>query len=273
MKKFRDREVPGKASGNGAGNPGWRDGDMTTAHLFDRLSAELDRLGPGAAGRACLDRLARAGVDLAGVRTPLELALACRAPRGRWARANLAVLVRLVPGDDVATLVVLVALVPALVRAAQRLAGVGVDIDEAEGVVVTVALSALAELEPAADGDVASAVVARVWSRCRSQARREALLASRHRPLGAEADDPVDETATAAGGTLDAVLGQAVRRGVLGRHHAVLLIETRVLGRPLAEVAAARGTTPGALASLRGRAEDRLLAMVLAEEQREGSTR
>ena len=186
MKKFRDREVPGQASGNGAGNPVWRDGGMSTSHLFDRLAAELDRLGRGVAGPAALERLARAGVDLGGATSPLELALACRSPRRRWASANLTVLGCLVPGDDVATLVVLVALRHPLVGMAQRLANAGVPNDEADGVVVAAALSTLAELEPVAGRDVARAVVTGVWAgtsakgwpRTRSRARWRGRSAS-----------------------------------------------------------------------------------------------
>ena len=265
-KKFVGGDVLEKSDGSSAVRVAWRDGAMTTAPLFDRLALDLAARSHGPAGPAALARFAAAGVDTAGHADPVALALACRAhPRSPWARTTVSRLATVVPGDATATLTVLLAMRPALLRLVRRLLRHGVDSDDAVALVVGQAFEVLADPSLAARPDVARWIVRDTWCRCWTRCRRDRRFEDRWNdgPAGDAALRSAE--AAAVEPVIDAVLERAVRTGVLRPRHARLLYETRGLGRPLGDVAAEWGVDAGALASLRRRAERRLRDHLLTE--------
>jgi DNA-directed RNA polymerase specialized sigma24 family protein len=267
-----DWEDPGNTDRNPAEKVVRRNGAMTIPTPFSRLVTDLAIRSRGREGRATLQRLSCAGVDLAGAASPLALACACHRPdRRAWAADTVSRLAALAPADETATLVVLVALGPGLLRLVRRLGRAGWPIEDASAVALAGALEALAGLGGHPVENAGRAVVAGTWARCRNDLRR----ADRHagRSIGGPEAERVLATLVAGDPELsvDSVLDRAVRAGVLGARQARLLYETRALGRPLCEVAAEWGVPAGALTSLRRRAEGRLRHHLLTEVAQSGA--
>ena len=265
--EFLVRGTPGTAPGSRAGTVAWRDEAMTNPWIFDRLETHLALRSRGAAGRSAMARLA-AGIETNGAGDPLELALGCHKPSchqpgaGGSASVTVSGLIALARGDEVALLCVLVALRPALVKMARRLERSGTPGPEAASVVLAAATEAILTRRAV----TAREVVAGTWTIARSTARRERRFAERHRPT-AELPDVADvvEHGASTGERVPAVLEEAVARGVLSGSDAVLVHQTRVLGRPLVAVARAQGTTRAALDSSRRRAEGSLRSMLVGQ--------
>lgn len=270
MKESSRGEGAGKVCRNGRGNSLWRDGTMTTPRLFDRMTADLGTRSRGPAGAAALARFASAGVDPGGALDPCHLARRLQAAGGgRWSEEVLARLADMASGDELAALVVLVALRPEHDRLTGRLARKGFSADDASAAVAASAVEALAAWGRTSghEPDAARWIVSESWRGCRRVLRGEER-ANRRRADAADLE-VLGERVVGTGCELsvaDPVLARAQGTGVLGPAHAALVYETRVLGRPLVEVADSWGRTPGSLASLRRRAEQRLRAMLVAEE-------
>jgi hypothetical protein len=241
---------------------------MTNPRLFGELEAHLALRSRGAAGRSAMAALAAAGIETTGAGDPLELALGCHNPSchhpgaGGSASVTVSKLIAIARGDEVALLCVLVALRPALVKMVRRVERSGTPGPEPASVVLAAATEAILTGRAV----TAREVVARTWTIARSAARRERRFAERHRPT-AELPEVVDvvDPGPPAGERVPAVLEDAVALGVLGVTDAVLVHQTRVLGRPLVTVAREWGTTRAALDSARRRAEGSLRSMLAGQ--------
>ena len=197
--------------------------------------------------------------------TALELARSCHPPAPRThAGAVLSALATVVPTEEVATLAALVALRPLLARVAGRLARDGMGQDDASSTTVAAALEVLAAGDDLAGPDVWQRLATAIWGLARTELRRNHRYRRVHTgaaDLGAGTvgdewtQDVVAET----------VLAWAVGRGVLKLHHARLIAETRMAGRPLADVAREWEMGVRALKSVRQRAEQRLRRSLLCE--------
>jgi len=241
-----------------------RDGAMTHTTTTDtapapcttpigRLGADLAARSKGREARAAMARFARAGIEIPDVHSPLELALWCHDHRG-GSSGVVGALVRLAPGDETAMVCVLVALRPALRRAAAYLVRHGTERDGAETEVLGIAWErVLAVASSGPSRHAASAVVDGVWDRARILVHRAARRRSRE-PMLAEHVDPEALDADPAV-RVSTVLLDAERARVLTGRQARLLHDTRVLDRPVAELAAAAGRDPRAVRQERRRAE------------------
>jgi len=218
-----------------------------------RLGAHLGSRSKGREARAAMARFARAGIEIADVHSPLELARWCHDHRGRSADV-VGVLVRLAPGDETAMVCVLVALRPALLRTAGYLVRHGIERDDAETELVGIAWERVLAVAAAAPAHhAASAVVDGVWDRARLLVHRDRRRRDREIALG----DHVDPEAIDAdpGVRVTTVLADAERAKALTGRQARLVHETRVLGRPVGELATASGRDPRAVRQERRRAE------------------
>lgn len=212
-------------------------------------------------GRRAVARWAAAGLPVDGCHTPLDVATSCHDPAGRQRAALLvADLIKRAPTDDLAGLTALVALRPALARAARRLAQ-GSGSADVEAVLVAAAWSAVHQLAVTPPThDAARRVVAAVWAagladrRQRRRHRVELLPDRWDRPE--VASDPAELVST--------LLDDARARAVVDDRQAVLVHDSRVLGRPLAELARERSMAVGSVLRQRHRAERRLRAFVEA---------
>lgn len=245
---------PGPAAGTVVG----RDGPMTNPTAdrpvspLDLLDRHLARRSVGRRGTDALHRLADAGVPTAGSPDLHHLARSCRAG-GDPARSEVvtAALLTLASHDETAGLCLLVIFGPVLRRFAGRLVRVGVDRDEAEQRVVAACWAAVADGAGVGAGAGAGAgtvdgVLGRTWSTLRTDVRRELrrraieppAAHSRREPV-APGLDPAEQAST--------VLDDAWRAGALTRRQVLLLHQTRVLDRPVDEVAGASGQSRGAV--------------------------
>ena len=236
--------------------------DDTTTPI-QRLSAHLTERSRGPAGRAALARWEAAGLDPGEATTPVELALSCHG-RGNPGRSGsvVAELVRLAPVDETAALCALVALRPALLRLAGHLVRRGTAREEAECDVVAVAWEQLGVLGGVRRRYAAADVVDATWSRLRTLTGLR-LRRTAWEPLGPQHDaveagaDPAERVTT--------VLTEAVADGTLSARQAAVVHDTRVLDRPVAEVAARSGRDPRAVRTERSRAEATLRRHLSAE--------
>jgi hypothetical protein len=195
------------------------------------------------------------GIDVHAASTPLELAQLCNRSEYRdLAKEIIGGLVAQAGLDEVACLTVLVALRPALIRMARRLARGGLSSWEVQSDVVVAAWQAvIAASESPASTSAARRVVVATWSMCRTESRR-ALRSRLSEEVLADSLDPADRNADPAD-RVSTLLADACRQGVVSRHQAALIHATRVLDRPIADVAAASGTSPAALRKQRRRIE------------------
>jgi DNA-directed RNA polymerase specialized sigma24 family protein len=186
---------------------------------------------------------------------PLELAQLCnRTDHRDVAEEIIGGLVAQTGQDEVACLTVLVALRPALIRMARRLARGGLSSSDAQSDVVVAAWQAvIAASESPASTSAARRVVAATWSTCRTESRR-ALRSRLSEEVLADSLDPAERNADPAD-RVSTLLVDACRQGVVSRHQAVLIHDTRVLDRSIDDVAAASGTSPAALRKQRRRIE------------------
>lgn len=210
-------------------------------------------------GRRAVARWAAAGLAVDECRTPLDVATSCHDPGGRH-RAELLVadLIDRAPTDELAGLTALVALRPALVRAACRLAR-GAGSADVEAVLVAAAWSAMGQLAAAPLAhDAARRVVAAVWAAGLADRRHRRRHPVDHLPEGW--DQPVPDSDPAD--LVSTLLDDARARAVVSDRQASLVHDSRMLERPLAELAREQAVRVETLRRERHRAERRLRAFV-----------
>jgi DNA-directed RNA polymerase specialized sigma24 family protein len=202
-----------------------------------------------------MDRFRASGIDVHAASTPIELAQLCNRSEYRdVAEEIIGGLVAQAGQDEVACLTVLVALRPALIRLARRLARGGITSWDVQSDVVVAAWQAvIAASESPVSTSAARRVVVATWSACRTESRRT-LRSRLSEEVLADSLDPADRNADPAD-RVSTLLVDACRQGVVSRHQAVLIHDTRVLDRSINELAAASGTSPAALRKQRRRIE------------------
>jgi DNA-directed RNA polymerase specialized sigma24 family protein len=202
-----------------------------------------------------MDRFRASGIDVHAASTPIELAQLCNRSEYRdVAEEIIGGLVAQAGRDEVACLTVLVALRPALIRIARRLARGGITSWDVQSDVVVAAWQAvIAASESPVSTSAARRVVVATWSACRTESRRT-LRSRLSEEVLADSLDPADRNADPAD-RVSTLLVDACRQGVVSRHQAVLIHDTRVLDRSINELAAASGTSPAALRKQRRRIE------------------
>lgn len=255
MKKNPCGEPGGKRTGKPAGKRPWRDGAMTDT-VMDQIERGLSALARGG-GDAGLRRALEDEGFAGGVATStLGVAQCCAgAPRSAWTDAVLGVLLARAASDEAASMALVVALSVDLRAMAGRLEHSGLERDDARSVVVLAALdvAASAALEPSAG--LRRRIVAEVWNRCRTVARREqrrrSIEGAAYRPRGDDVPDcPSEECSD--------LLAWAVDHGVVSEEEARIVGATRVEGVSVARLAGLWGVSAGSLTSKRRRAESRL---------------
>lgn len=261
MRENLGGDVSGNRAGQVAGKARWRNASMTT-DILTGIEADLAMRCRHHDDADLLERLEASGLDVGHAASALELARSCHPPKVP-ARLGLllAELAPLVPKDDLATLTALVALRPLLRRAAGRLARSGMARDEARSVTLAAALEVLSATEGPGGADTRRRVATAVWDLARNALRRDL----RYRRLHEGELEPCIEPVCGDEPDVGTVLAWAVGHGVVQPHHARLVAETRMAGRPLVEVAAEWGVPAAALTSTRRRAEARLRRALLAE--------
>lgn len=236
------------------GTVGWRDDAMdTTTAPIAALTAHLAVRSLGKEGRMAMERFAAAGVDTHGLDCPLELARWCHdLTHVAEAPGVVARLIALAPTDELAALVALVALRPALYRVADRLGRRRGPAPDVEADVVAAAWAALGHVAAHPPrGSAARAVVVTTWTTLRTehrQAREPRVTPSDQLP---EVEDAGGDPAL----RVPLVLWDARRQGVLSARQARLLHDTRVLDVPVDAVARAGGRSRQAVWKERRRAE------------------
>jgi DNA-directed RNA polymerase specialized sigma24 family protein len=266
VKKFSNWERMRNWMRSYLGKVVWRDTAMTNpAAPIDALTADLRSRSAGKDGRLAMERFARAGIDAGGAGSPIELAELCARLEDRdFSEKVVAGLAGLPPGDELAGLTVLVALRPALIRIAHRLVGLGVPAEEVQADVIAAAWEGVRSSAGLPGASPAGKVVAATWNRCRAGSRRawQQRLTERALPatltVAEPGMDPAEQVST--------LVYEARCHGVLSRAQAALVYDTRILGRPIEEVAASLGRSPNALRKQRERIEAALRAFVVRTE-------
>lgn len=223
------------------------------------LTAALAVRSASTEGRRAVARWAAAGLTVDGCRTPLDVATSCHDPAGRH-RAELLVadLIDRAPTEELAGLTALVALRPALVRAARRSA-TGPDSADVEAVLVAAAWSAMGQLAVAPPTpDAPRRVVAAVWTAGLAERRRRSRRRVDPLPDGWDRSEPGSDP----GELVSTLLDEARARAVVDDRQVVLVHGSRVLDRPLADLARERSVTVASVLRQRHRAERRLRAFV-----------
>ena len=243
----------------------WRDVAMTPrrsplAQLGDHL-AQLSRTKDA---RVALERLRAAGMETDGARDIATLIGQWDGRGGGDRRAEmLETLVSLAPVDEMAALCAVVALRPELTRIARHVAGGFFDAEEAQSEVIAIAWEVLTAPEESRSEDAgtehpepgtarAKRAVNAIWN----EARRSAGL-RRHALIEVSPCDVPDTFAPEADPLerWPGLLAAAVARGVLTPRQVVVIAQTRMEGRPLAEVARSLGRGYDAVQKDRRRAE------------------
>jgi DNA-directed RNA polymerase specialized sigma24 family protein len=252
----------------------WRDVAMTPPRSpLAQLGDHLAQLSSTKDGRVALERFGAAGMEIDGARDLCTLIGQWDGRGGRARRAEmLGTLVSLAPGDEMAALCAVVALRPELTRIARHVAGGFFDAEEAQSEVIAIAwevLTAPEESRPDNAGpdnpEPGTARAKRAVNAIWNQARRSAGL-RRHALVEVSPCDVPDAVAP----DLDplerwpGLLAAAVARGVLTPRQVVVIAQTRMEGRPLAEVARSLGRGYDAVQKDRRRAEAALRVFALS---------
>lgn len=229
--------------------------------VLKHLDAEWRRLACSPDARRALIRWRAKQPALAGLSDFDELLDRRRDPA--VAPPLLAALAALAPSDHLAVRVLLQALVPGLVRLSHT---VGRGHDDAVGDMISLAWERIATYPATRHGDVAANVLRDVRKRyqqlCQldhprkryqgdSKFDSDTAVAERRQPA-ASAEDVAMERAV-----LDQ-LRAAVRKGIITRPALRVMVQTRILGESVSELAARSGMSRNTVASLRFRAERRL---------------
>ncbi|MHB1486655.1 MAG: hypothetical protein ACYCS7_07780 [Acidimicrobiales bacterium] len=256
MKKFVGGERSGNELRSRLVRVVWRNTAMTnTPGPMDALLAEVRCRSTGRQGRMAMARFVASGIDAGGARSPIDLVRLCNRPGSRgFAEQVVAGLVRLAVEDEMATLVALAALRPAFIRIVCRLVRRGIPRQEAQADVIAAAWESMRSLS-AQPMSVAAArqVVAATWSVGRSDSRR--VCRRRMSEEGLSSTFDVAERGSDPAERVSTLIFDAERHGILSRSQAVIVHDTRVLDRSVAEVAASLGRSCGAVRKRRERIE------------------
>jgi DNA-directed RNA polymerase specialized sigma24 family protein len=206
-------------------------------------------------GERALQRFVEAGME-AGQVGDLSAVLHHRGRGiGRTRRGQLVeFLVGLAPGDELATLCVLVTLCPELTWMSRLSVRGPVDPDEAEADVVAVAWEAVTKPQECGGETIGhAALVNAIWTEVRRSAGLRRRRGFEIVPLADGFDQPAPEVDQAE--RWPGLLATAVAHGVLTPRQVVLIAQTRMDRRPLSEVARALGRPYDAVRKERRRAE------------------
>ena len=224
------------------------------ASTLTALNDEFRILARGTTARRALRRWAVTHPVLEGL-DDLQAVLDLRSRRPETAQQVLSALAALSPGDELATRTLLHALLPGLVRLARTS---GHDDPDAIEAMLSLAWERIRTYPADRHGGVAANVLldVRKWYR-----RDRSIDAPRSTPLPASAEAAVRSAEDEA---LDLVsLGEvaaACRRGVISEFAFRLIVQTRFVGRSLAEIAGQEHVDAHRLAQRRYVAERRLLS-------------
>jgi DNA-directed RNA polymerase specialized sigma24 family protein len=243
----------------------WRNVAMTPPRSpLAQLGDHLTQLSSTKDGRVALERFGAAGIETDGARDLATLIGQWDGRGGGDRRAEmLEALVSLAPDDEMAALCAVVALRPELTRIARHVAGGFFDAEEAQSEVIAIAWEVLTAPEESRADDAgpenpepgkarAKRAVNAIWNEARRSAglRRHALIevSPCDVPDAVAPDfDPLERW--------PGLLAAAVARGVLTPRQVVVIAQTRMEGRPLAEVARSLGRGYDAVQKDRRRAE------------------
>lgn len=171
----------------------------------------------------------------------------------------LAALAALAPCDELASRVLLQAMIPGLVRLAQT---VGYDDPTAIDEMVSLAWERIRTYPTTRQGSVAANIL---WDTRKRYRRHRLIDAPKSTPFDADADVAEPADASADTGLLERVvvdeLHTARRAGVISEQALALIVRTRLHGELLAEIAAEEAVTVHRLAQRRWRAERRLRSL------------
>ena len=257
----------------------WRDVAMTRRRTpLAQLGDHLAQLSKTKNGRVALDRFGAAGMETDGARDLYTLIGQWDGRGGGDRRAEmLETLVSLAPGDEMAALCAVVALRPELTRIARHVAGGFFDAEEAQSEVIAIAWEVLTEPEESVPEESgpdeagpespepgtarAKRAVNTIWNEARRSAglRRHALIEVSPCDVPDAVAPDVDPLERWPG-----LLAAAVARGVLTPRQVVVIAQTRMEGRPLAEVARSLGRGYDAVQKDRRRAEAALRVFALS---------
>jgi hypothetical protein len=255
------------------------------ASLYRALSSEWAALANTRSARALQKTWSERFPALSCLRSPAEAVTYCHQVRG--AAANRVLSALLAVDDELAQRAVLQALLPGIAAMSRRARrrwpwmfdracdGPWVDWGFDHEAVAT----AHARIQRLAGSDVdwpATTILDHTWRHLRwleEQHRRDHAAACAQswgvNPSGpvvvsTAPEDldvrPADEESQSAAEELAELLGHAVRMGLLGPRGAALVYESRVIGRPVAEIARRTGEDERLLRYHRGQAERRLVA-------------
>ena len=236
------------------------------SHVLNQLDAEWQRLACGPRARRALMRWAVAHSELAGIGNFDELLARRRDPDA--ATELLAALAALAPGDPLAVRVLLQALVPGLIRLSCT---VGFDDPDALDNMVTLAWERIATYPTTRHGRVAANVLLDVRKRYR-QLRELDHPRRRHQgdwqlnTTDGESDEAIAERLAPAASAEDQVLERAILdelrtiagQGVISPAALSVVVQTRIIGKTVSEIAADSGISRNTLMARRFRAERRL---------------
>ena len=234
------RDVPGTLSGTGLGTAVWRDGAMTPSRSPSPRSTRNGEPWP------LLARLARAGLGSAEL-DPLPTLRSARVLcLSRWARC-----------EERAALSLLGELSPELASMRRRLVRLGLDEDSAEAVMLSVAWEVVSGQRGPRCPRSLRTLLESIWWAVRQEAGVRRLD---HDTV------PLDDDLEVIAADVDrlerwpALLAAALAAGVLSARQVVIVAQSRMVERPLTEVARALGRPYDAVRMERGRAERALAA-------------
>jgi DNA-directed RNA polymerase specialized sigma24 family protein len=224
-----------------------------STNVFALLERELAALSTGTARSTATRQLRHRGIDILDAESPIEL-VAIFHDRGDepQERAALESLVRIAACDQVAALVVLLALRPALLRIAQRVSGSASRADDVLEVVLAHAWAVIQELRDR-EGDLVSALVTETWTRVRTETRREDRL-SRHVVLVSEPPE-TEQVDADPGASVAPRRVMRIRKGELCDFDRALIVATRINEMSLREISEIMETNYHTLYRRRARAE------------------
>jgi hypothetical protein len=236
------------------------------SRVLNQLDAEWQRLACGPRARRALMRWAAAHPVLAGIGDFDELLARRRDPDA--APELLAALTALAPNDPLAVRVLLQALVPGLIRLSCT---VGFDDPDALDDMVTLAWERIATYPTTRHGSVAANVLLDVRKRYRQlheldHPRKRHQSDWQRNTTNGDSDEAITERLAPVASAEDQALERAVLdelrsiagQGVISQSAIGVIVQTRILGRTVSEVAAGSGISRNTLATQRFRAERRL---------------
>jgi hypothetical protein len=241
--------------------------------LLCRLDAEWRRFTGSPRARRALMRWKTAHPSLGQLENFDEL-LATREREPEAAREMLAALASMAPCDELAAQVLLQALVPGLIRLSLT---VGHNDHRPLDEMISLAWERIRTYPATRQGSVAANVlrdVAKSYRRHREidRPRKRHQIELKPDMANGGSDDAVAERVETVPSAEEVALGRAIvndvlaaqRNGIISEHALRLIVETRLLGVQITEIAAREGRTWNTVASWRFRAERRVRETLLA---------